>query len=180
MRCSIEELNLAGLQGILGAHHLEAILLDQLLQYLGPVPQVISGGANVGPDRLPHECLRISSQLGVEQSRDGRPHPVYNRPEVHRLIFRRPPKLGERRFHGTALGVTQHDDEASAKAGGGKLDAADLGRCDDVAGHPDDKEVAQALVKHQFRRHSRIGASEDNGEGFLALVQLRPPSRGQV
>ena len=61
--------------------------------------------------------------------------------------------------------MSEHHDEPRAEALGGELDAADLRRRDDVPGHADDEQVAQALVEDDLRRHPRVGASEDDGDG---------------
>jgi hypothetical protein len=42
----------------------------------------------------------------------------------------------------------------------------------DVSGHPDDEQVAQALVEDDLGRHARIGAPQDDREGLLARHQL--------
>lgn len=55
---------------------------------------------------------------------------------------------------------------------GSKLDAADQRRCDDVAGHPDHKQIAQALVEDDLHRNARVGATENRGDRFLACGQL--------
>ena len=51
----------------------------------------------------------------------------------------------------------------------GVLDGADLVRGRDVAGHPDHKNIADALIEDDFRRHPGVGAGEDRGQGVLAL-----------
>ena len=51
----------------------------------------------------------------------------------------------------------------------GVFDGADLIRGRDVAGHPDHKDIADALVEDDFRRHPGVGAGEDRGQGVLAL-----------
>ena len=52
-------------------------------------------------------------------------------------------------------------------ARGGEFHAADLRGSHDIAGDPDDEEVAQALIEHDLRRHPRIGAPQDDCEGLL-------------
>jgi hypothetical protein len=63
--------------------------------------------------------------------------------------------------------VTKHHNEARVEAGSRKLDTADLGGCDNVAGHANDEEVAEALIEDQLRRYAGVGAAEDDGEGLL-------------
>ncbi len=71
-----------------------------------------------------------------------------------------------------ALRVAQHHDESCGEALRGELDAADLRRGDDVSGNADDKQVAQAAVEDDLRRHARIGTFENDGERLLAGGQL--------
>ncbi len=78
-------------------------------------------------------------------------------------------------LYGTAPRMPQHDHQTHAVPLGGELDAADLRRGDDVAGHADHEQVAQALVEHDLHRHARVGAAEDDGERFLALDELTAP-----
>ena len=74
---------------------------------------------------------------------------------------------------GSALRMAEHDDEPRAVALRRKLDAADLRRRDDIAGDADDEQIAEPLVEHDFRRHARVGAAEDDGERLLAGSDLR-------
>jgi len=69
--------------------------------------------------------------------------------------------------------VTEHHDEARAIDGCRELYAAHLRRRHDVAGYPDDEEVTEALVKHQFSGHAGVGAAQDDGERLLRLGQFR-------
>src|SRR4029453_6193976 len=59
----------------------------------------------------------------------------------------------------------------------GELDAADLGRRHDVAGHADHEQIAEALIEDQLRRDARARAAQDDREGFLSRDQLGTPSR---
>ncbi len=59
----------------------------------------------------------------------------------------------------------------------GVFDGADLIRGGDVAGHPDHKDIADALVEDDFRRHPGVGAGEDCGQGVLALGRGQGPAR---
>jgi hypothetical protein len=84
-----------------------------------------------------------------------------------RLIRRRPPHLLERGEDGAASGVAEHHDEARAGASRRELDAADLRRRHDVAGHADDEQIAEPLIEHDLRRHAGVGTAENDGERFL-------------
>ena len=50
-RRTVEELDDAGLQRVLGADDAEPLVLDQLLEDLRPVAQVVDRGADVGANR---------------------------------------------------------------------------------------------------------------------------------
>ena len=67
---TLEEFDEAGLQRVLRTHHPEASLLDQLFQHLGPVPQVIHRGPDVGPHRLLNQRVAIMSHAYDTRSAD--------------------------------------------------------------------------------------------------------------
>ena len=83
-------------------------------------------------------------------------------------------QLVERREYGAAARVPEDHDEARAEALGGELDAADLRRRDDVAGHADHEQIAQTLIEDDLGGHARIGAAEDDGEWLLPGGELHP------
>jgi hypothetical protein len=64
--------------------------------------------------------------------------------------------------------MTQHDDQTCPKLFGREFNAADLGRSDDVAGDPNDEQIAQALVEDDLDGYTRIGTSENGRERLLA------------
>ena len=68
--------------------------------------------------------------------------------------------------------MAEDDDESGAEPLGRELDAADLGGRDDVAGDPDDEQIAQSLVEDDLDRHTRVRASEDDGERRLPRHEL--------
>ncbi len=72
----------------------------------------------------------------------------------------------------STIRVSQHHDESCAEPFRGELDAADLRGSHDVSGNTDHEQIPKALIEDDLRWHSRIGASEDNGERFLARCQL--------
>ena len=71
-----------------------------------------------------------------------------------------------------AVRVAEHDDQRRAELLGRKLDASQLRGSDDVAGDPDDEQVAEILVEHDLDRHARVGAAEDDREGLLLEIGL--------
>ena len=49
----------------------------------------------------------------------------------------------------------------------GKFDATDQRGGNDIAGHPYDKQIPQALIENDFDGYARIGTSQDRREWFL-------------
>src|ERR1700686_1201711 len=128
--------------------------------------------SNVGAHRRPTQCGKIMSEFCRQQAFNGRPDQVHNGVQVTRLILDRPLQLLQRRVDGAALRVAQYHHQASAELFGGELDAADLGRSNDVTGDANDEEIAQALVEDDFDGHPGIGTAEDGGEWLLACGQF--------
>ncbi len=60
------------------------------------------------------------------------------------------------------------------------FDRTDLIRSGHVAGHPDDKNVADADIKQLFHRDARIGAGQNRGEWMLPGRGLFQTSRFQI
>ena len=65
---------------------------------------------------------------------------------------------------GPAARVAHHDDEGHLERIDGEFDGSHLRRRDDVAGHPDDEEIAEPHVEDELRRRARVGAAEHGGE----------------
>jgi hypothetical protein len=72
--------------------------------------------------------------------------------------------------------MTENHDEPRAEPLSGELHAANLRRRDNIPGNADDKQIAQALVEHDFCRHAGIGTSKDDREGLLVRHQLGAPT----
>ena len=82
-------------------------------------------------------------------------------------MARRSPTFDGGRNGSTVL-VPKNHDELRAQVFDGILDASQNRVINDVAGHPDHKDVAWSLVKQQFRCDARIGAAHDDGARLLA------------
>src|SRR5437588_129144 len=82
-----------------------------------------------------------------------------------------PQQFLQRGDDGAALRMAHDDDQSSIKSCRGELNAADLRWCDNVAGDSNDEEVAEALVKDQFRGDAGIRATEDDRERLLSRDQ---------
>ncbi|SRR6266480_6660310 len=115
---------------------------------------MVRGGTNVDSNCPLYESIWIVPQIGLEQSLDGRPHAVDDRPQVARLVFCRPPKLLEGRQNCSALGMAEHYHQPRPETRGSEFDAADLRGSYDVAGDTNDEEVAQTLIKHDLGRNA--------------------------
>jgi hypothetical protein len=62
------------------------------------------------------------------------------------------------RPHGTAIGVSNHQDYFRAQDRRAILEAGDNLRGDDIACHAGNKNTSDRLIKNQLYRHTRIGA----------------------
>src|SRR4029077_1019 len=82
-----------------------------------------------------------------------------------------PQQFLQRGDDGAALRMAHYDDESGTESCRRELNAADLGRCDDVAGDSNDEEVAEALVEDQFRGDAGIRTTEDDCERLLSRDQ---------
>ena len=82
--------------------------------------------------------------------------------------------------------MAHDDDQSGTESGRRELNAAYLGRCDDVAGDSNDEEVAEALVEDQFRGDAGIRTTEDDCERLLSRDQrgttgmIRKGARGRL
>ena len=65
-----QKLDQTGFQGVLCPHHSKSLILNQLLEYLRPMPQVIHRGADIRPDSLGYQRLQIMLQVSREESLD--------------------------------------------------------------------------------------------------------------
>src|SRR5215475_12923574 len=77
------------------------------------------------------------------------------------------------RFNGPATLVPQHQNQADTKVLDRVFDASPAFVVDDVACHAQYEEITESLVEYNFGRHTRIGATDDNGKRMLALCNFR-------
>ena len=178
LRHTIEEINDPSFQRILGTDDEKPSSLDQLLEDLRSVSQMVCGGADVGPNRVPHQSVRVVPEVGRQQRFHGWPNAVDDRAKVPRLVVRRPLKFFQRCQNRPTLGVSQNHHQPCAEPLCGELDAADLRGGDDVSGNADDKQVAKALIEDDLCRHPRVGTSENDGERLLTCRQLARGASG--
>lgn len=77
-------------------------------------------------------------------------------------------------FDGAAVGVAENEDERNVEFGDGVLRAAlDGNPCavDHIASDADDEEIADANVKQDFGRNTRIRTGDDDGFGILSFSE---------
>ena len=134
------------------------------------------GGANIRPNRLLYQSIQIVPEVGLKQSFYRGPHAINDRPHISRLVFRRPLKLFEGCQDCSALGVAEHDHKSRAEPLSGEFNAANLRRGNDISGNANNKQVSQALIKHDLRRNARIGTSENDRKWLLTLRQFGAPA----
>ena len=172
LRHTVEEINKPGFQRVLGAYDEEPISLDELLENLRSVSQMVCGDADVGPDSVPHQSLRVTPELCSKERFHGWAHAVDDGTQIPGLVSCRPLKLFQGGQNSAAVRVTQNYHEPSVEPCRGELDATDLRSSDDVPGNADNKQVAQALVEHDLCRHPRVGTTENDGERLLTCRQF--------
>src|SRR5690606_14641988 len=114
------------------------------------------------------QCRRIVSELRAEERFHCGADAIHDRCQVRRLVLARARELLNRGSYCAAAGMAEYDHEACSEALRGELDTADLRGSHDVAGDPNHEEIAQPLVENNFGRHTRIGASEHDGERALS------------
>ena len=127
--------------------------------------QMIDRCADVGAHGLCSSVVQIVPQIRRQQALDRRPNQVDDRAQVPRLVLLRPLQLFQRRLDGAAVRMPEDDDQTRAELFGGKFDAADLRRRDDVAGDADHEQVPEPLIEDDLHRDSRIGTPEDTANG---------------
>lgn len=135
--------------------------------------ELLDGRVYVGAHRGCGQRLFIAVFVRVENRLYGRPHPVHDCPQVWRTMCMPERELIERRYDRATIRVPEHNDKPGPKLAGGKFDAANLRRGDDVTGDTDDEEVAKTLVEHQLDWNPGVGAGENNGERRLFSTHAR-------
>ena len=136
------------------------------------MPQMVGRVADVGAHRVPLQPLRIVGQLGFQQGFDGWANAVHHGTQVGGTPLGGQLQLIQRGRDGTTVGMAQHHHQPGAETLDGKLDAADLGRGDDVAGHADDEQLAQPLIEDQLGRHTGVRTAQQHRKGGLLHDEL--------
>ena len=136
------------------------------------MPQMVGRVADVGAHRVSLQPFRIMGQIGFQQGLDGRADAVHHGTQVGGAPLGGQLQLIQRGRDGTTVGMAQHHHQPGAEALDGKLDAADLRRRHDVAGHADDEQLAQPLIEDQLGRHAGICAAQQHRKGGLLHDEL--------
>lgn len=147
--------------------------MDEMFENLGSMAKMIGGDADVGPDRVAGQSFRIMAQVGLKKASDGGANAVDNGAEIVRLIGGRPLELIEGGPDGAAASMAKDNHEPGAELFGGKFDASNLGWSDNIPGDADHEKIPETLVKDDFHRDARVGASENDGKRILAVEQIR-------
>jgi hypothetical protein len=75
--------------------------------------------------------------------------------------------------------VPENDNETSSEPRSRKFNASYTRRGDDVPGDANHEQIAEALIKDDLGRHTRVGATEHDGEGLLTPDEFVTPSEPQ-
>jgi hypothetical protein len=70
--------------------------------------------------------------------------------------------------------VPENDNETSSEPRSGKFNAPYTRRGDDIPSDANYEQVAEALIKDDLGRYTRVGAPEHDGEGLLTLKCITP------
>jgi hypothetical protein len=68
--------------------------------------------------------------------------------------------------------VAEHHEERRAQMAAGVLQTARHFRRHDIPGDADDEQFTESRIENQFRRHSRIAATQDGRIRMLALREI--------
>ena len=74
----------------------------------------------------------------------------------------------QRRMDAAAAFVAQYDQQRNVQMLGAVFQASDFSVCRDVARDAHDKQIAEALIKNDLRRHARISTTEHLGMRMLS------------
>jgi len=70
--------------------------------------------------------------------------------------------------------VPEHDNESSSEPRRGKFNTSYARRSDDISSDANYEQVAKTLIKDDFGRYTRVGATEYDGEGLLTPKCITP------
>ena len=160
-----QDVNPAGLQLIFGHHQFQPSLLQGLANDSAPPPQGILQGLQMLVGGLFHQ-LGAAFPRGPGPGRS-RGNLLHNGAD---MAFR-VPGMGDGGGNRTTTFVPLDYQEGNVQMGHGIFQAADTGGLQYQAGGAHHKEIAQALIKDDLRRHPGVGTTEHRGFGLLAHGQ---------
>ena len=116
--------------------------------------QFSHGRSNIGAYTSADHGFVVNVTVILQDGLQSRANTINNGTQVRRAV-----RVLERHFlqcrdDGSAIAVSQDDDQPGIELLCRVLDAADLGRRDDVSGNPDNKQVTNAAIEDEFRRHA--------------------------
>lgn len=163
-RCSRlgEKRDASGVQVVIRGLDQQVARADALLQHLAFFREPFRDQSRIGARHL-LDIVMVVLSGGLDGGCDGFHH-------VGNVIVVMP--AFHRGRHGTAAFVSQNEDQRHMNVFGGVLEGAENQVVLDVAGVTDHEQVADALVKDDFRGDAGIGAAEDRGERFLARAHF--------
>src|SRR5437762_3217070 len=71
--------------------------------------------------------------------------------------------------------MSEHHDQAHGQMIDRVLDAAQAMIADHVAGHAQDKQIAESLIEYDLGRNTRVGAAKNDSKRMLTFRQLLAP-----
>jgi hypothetical protein len=75
--------------------------------------------------------------------------------------------------------VPENDNETRSEPGSRKFNASYTRRRDDIPSDANHEQITEVLIKDDLSRHTRVGATEHDGEGVLTLDEFVTPSEPQ-
>src|SRR5690606_6848436 len=139
---AVEEVHEARFQIALRSDDEEAVVQHAVLQERRAVAELVGGGSHVRAYGDLLEARAVFQQLRLRQVGPRRANALDDGLQVPRRWVLRLEDRVDGRLDGAAVAVSHDDDEARAEMLDGEFDAPDLRGRDDVAGDPDDEEIA--------------------------------------
>ena len=118
--------------------------------------ELVDRGADVGPHRLLPEARPVTREIRLEQSLDGRSHPVHDGAQTGTVGLPRAGHRLERRVDGATARVSEHHHQLDSETLDCELHAPDARGGDDIPRDADDEQVSQPLIEDDLGRDARI------------------------
>ena len=158
-----------GSQRILRTNNEESAFVDHLSKDIRAKTKMVHRRLDVCPNRLSHQVAPLLPRVKLPQQG---PDKINHRVEMRRTTLCRTFCMLQGDLDSAAIRVPQYHHQARVETLCCKLDATDLRRGNDIARHTHNKQIAQALIKDDFRWHARVRTVENNGNRLLACDRL--------